>query len=70
MTLLLDKMKAIQYEAFRIMQVIVKESSNYHPVAQILKKNQEHLIEFFMEFQNERGNFDKQSHRRNGIPKG
>lgn len=56
MTLLLDKMKAVQYEAFRAMQVLVKESANYPPIAQILKKNQEHLIEFFMEFQNERGN--------------
>jgi len=56
MTLLLDKMKPVQYEAFRTMQLLVKESANYPPISQILKKNQEHLIEFFMEFQNERGN--------------
>lgn len=69
MTLLLDKMKAVQYEAFRAMQVLVKESSNYPLVAQILKKNQEHLIEFFMEFQNERGKFGYISFRRNGVSK-
>ena len=56
MTLLLDKMKAVQFEAFKLMQIIVKECNDYPPIVQILKKNQQQLIEFFMEFQNERGN--------------
>jgi len=57
MELLLDQTKAVQFEAFRLMQLIVREHTKYPPITQILKKNQEHLIEFFMVFQNERGNF-------------
>jgi len=55
MNLLLDTSKAIQFEAFRLMQIIVKEQAKYPAVTQILKKNQDQLIEFFMVFQNERG---------------
>ena len=66
MTLLLDKANAIQYESFKIMQIIVKGSAKYPDILQILKKNKDRLIEFFMEFQNERGNV-KTIYRRNGF---
>ena len=55
MTLLLDPTKAVQYEAFRLMLLFLQEHSQYNDITQILKKNQEQLIEFFMIFQNERG---------------
>lgn len=55
MTLLLDSAKAIQFEAFNLMQLIVQQEDIPCSVVQILRRNRDSLIEFIMEFQSERG---------------
>ncbi len=55
MTLLLNNSKAIQYEAFGLLELIVSCPKRSGVTTQILKKNKENLINFIMNFQIERG---------------
>jgi hypothetical protein len=57
MTLLLEKSKAIQYEAFTILEVIVSCPNKGTIVTQILKKNKEMLVKYIQDFQNDRGTY-------------
>ncbi len=58
MNLLLDEAQVMQFEAYRLFLIIVKERDTYPPIKQILKKNQDSLIEFFHTFQCERDEQD------------
>ena len=55
MTILLAKSKAIQYEAFSILELIVSCPKKSPTIIQILKNNKDKLLEFVVNFQNDRG---------------
>ncbi|KAJ1994877.1 conidiophore development protein hyma [Dimargaris cristalligena] len=54
MVLLRDKSKNIQYEAFHVFKIFVANPNKSKPVADILRKNKERLLEFLTNFQNDR----------------
>ena len=56
MTLLRDKSKNIQYEAFHVFKVFVANPNKPASVLDILLKNQSRLITFLSSFQNDKGN--------------
>ncbi|KAJ1653454.1 Hym1p [Dispira simplex] len=54
MTLLRDKSKNIQYEAFHVFKIFVANPNKSKPVSDILRKNKDRLLTFLTSFQNDR----------------
>lgn len=54
MNLLKDKSRNIQFEAFHVFKVFVANPNKPQPVSEILQRNQEKLLKFLREFQNDR----------------
>jgi calcium binding protein 39 len=57
MTLLRDKMRSIQYEAFHVFKVFVANPNKPKPILDILIQNKDKLIKFLSKFHNDRGAF-------------
>lgn len=57
MTLLRDKSKNIQFEAFHVFKVFVANPNKPKPILDILLKNKGRLISFLTSFQKDRGKF-------------
>lgn len=55
MNLLRDKSKSIQFEAFHVFKVFVANPKKTKPIYDILHKNQDRLVAFLSNFQNEKG---------------
>jgi protein gp37 len=55
MNLLRDKSKSIQFEAFHVFKVFVANPKKTRPIYDILSKNQDRLVNFLTNFQNEKG---------------
>jgi len=54
MTLLIDKNRTIQFEAFHVFKVFVANPNKTKPVLEILQKNKEKLISFLTQFHNDK----------------
>ncbi|CAK9296824.1 unnamed protein product [Gordionus sp. m RMFG-2023] len=54
MNLLKDKSRNIQFEAFHVFKVFVANPNKTRPVAEILIRNRDRLVEFLSKFQNDR----------------
>jgi calcium binding protein 39 len=55
MTLLRDRKKNIQFEAFHVFKVFIANPNKPPPILHILVKNKEKLILFLQNFQNDKG---------------
>ncbi|XP_049851556.1 calcium-binding protein 39-like isoform X2 [Schistocerca gregaria] len=54
MTLLRDKSKLIQFEAFHVFKIFIANPNKARPIVDILQKNKERLIGFLSKFHNDR----------------
>jgi calcium binding protein 39 len=55
MTLLRDKSRSIQFEAFHVFKVFVANPNKPAPILRILVKNKEKLATFLANFHNDKG---------------
>ena len=54
MTMLKEKSRNIQFEAFHVFKVFVANPDKPRPILEILLRNQDKLVEFLTRFHNER----------------
>lgn len=54
MNMLKEKSKNIQFEAFHVFKVFVANPNKPRPIAEILLRNREKLVDFLMQFHTER----------------
>ena len=54
MTMLKEKSRNIQFEAFHVFKVFVANPDKPRPILEILLRNQEKLVEFLTRFHNDR----------------